>query len=202
MTENKCSKKQQKQLQNKNMIMDATIELIKRDGIDSVTVRNVCKEADIATGTFYYYFKNKDELLTSFIMESTFDYFILECPSSHISKRICELYLILIHKYLSFGKKFMKSFYVSSNSALSAYMGESDGSFRAGTIMDRCEKELTTAKDLGIIKPSINVHTLSIDICTIVKGIIFEWCLTDSEFDIDLVTYRMIDNYLFRYLNV
>lgn len=200
MSINDTSKKHLKHIENKNKIINSTIELIKRDGIDHVTVRNVCKEADIATGTFYYYFKNKDELLISFIMESSFDHFTLETPIEDISKRISELYLILIHKYISFGKNFMRSFYVTSNVALSAYMSETNGQFLPGTIMDRCEKELSMAKKLGILKNSPDVHSLSTDICTIVKGLVFESCLTTQELNIDLVAERMIKNYLFRYI--
>lgn len=187
--------KQIKKLENRNKIVTAAIELIKKEGINSITVRSVCNEAGIATGTFYYYFKNKDDLLLSFIMESSFDDFVLKTPVSDIAKRITELYLILIHKYISFGKEFMKSFYSTSNTALSAYMSESNGKFYPGTIMARCEKELQDAVEANILNSTIDIHLLSVDICTIIKGIIFEYCLSNQDFDIESLTERMITNY-------
>lgn len=191
--------KQIKKLENRNKIVTAAIELIKKEGVDSITVRSVCNEAGIATGTFYYYFKNKDDLLLSFIMESSFDDFVLETSVSDIAKRITELYLILIHKYISFGKEFMKSFYSTSNTALSAYMSECNGKFYPGTIMARCEKELQVAAEANILNSNIDIHLLSVDICTIIKGIIFEYCLTNQDFDIESSTERMISNY-FKFL--
>ena len=52
--------------ENKQLIIETTIRLIKEQGADYITVRNVCREADIGTGTFYYHFKNKDDLLMYF----------------------------------------------------------------------------------------------------------------------------------------
>ena len=184
-----------KKIENRNKIVNAAIKLIKKEGIESMTIRNVCNEANIVIGTFYYYFKNKDDLLLSFIMESSFDKFKLKTPITDIGARITELYLILIHKYISYGKDFMKSFYSASNTALSAYMSEYDGGFYPGTIMARCEKELQTAVDAKVLDDKIDIHLLSVDICTIVKGIIFEYCLSNEDIDVDVATKRILSNY-------
>lgn len=194
------STKQIKKLEHRNNIVTAAIELIKKEGIDGITVRSVCNEAGIATGTFYYYFKNKDDLLLSFIMEASFDDFVLKTPISNIAKRITELYLILIKKYISFGKEFMRSFYSTSNTALSAYMSESNGKFYPGTIMARCEKELEDAVEANILDSNIDIHLLSVELCTIIKGIIFEYCLSNQDFDIETSAERMITNYLRGYI--
>ncbi|MDO4620732.1 MAG: TetR/AcrR family transcriptional regulator [Lachnospiraceae bacterium] len=185
-----------RQLGNKQKIIHATIQLIKTRGIDSVTVRSVCTEAQISTGTFYYYFKNKDELLLSFIMEASFDHFELKTPLSDIAGRVAELYTILLDRYLSFGRDFMQSFYTPTNTALSSYMCEQDGRFFDGTIMARCEKELRDAKDAGYLPTSADPHRLSEDICTIVKGNVFEYCLNTGEFSLQENMERMIRRYL------
>ena len=43
-------------------ILNAALELMRRDGFDSVTVRDICKHANITTGAFYHHFKSKEEL--------------------------------------------------------------------------------------------------------------------------------------------
>ncbi len=185
-----------RQQENKDKIIDATIGLIKKEGIDAVNVRSVCKAAGIGTGTFYYYFKNKDDLLLSFIMVSSFKNIELSSPTSDLAGRIIELYTILIDKYLSFGKEFMKSFYTPSNTALAAYMSEADGNFLDDTIMARCQTEIELAKINGYYDSLVNAHELSGDICSIVKGIIFEYALNCSNFDIHETMNRMIKKYL------
>ncbi len=181
---------------NKQKMIDATIELIKTHDADYLTVRNVCQAAKVATGTFYHYFKNKDDLLMYFIRDISFDKCELQTPLDNISGRICELYMNLINRYMELGKEFMRNFYTTSNQALSAYMGTADGQFAEGTVMERCERELLSAQENGIIDKNADAHILSADICTIVKGCVFEWCLNDGEMDITIILYRIVNSYL------
>ena len=190
----------QKQQAQKKRIIQVAVSLIQKEGINGLNVRSVCQAADIAAGTFYYYFKNKESLLMAFVMEDTFEHFVLKTPLKHPAKRMAELYGILIKKYQSFGKPFMRSFYTTSNTALSAYMQEKDGQFAAGTIMARSEQELFNAQQKGILKKDAPIHPICMDLCTIVKGTIFEWCLTDEEWDIQPVLLRLFTNYFSSYV--
>ena len=180
----------------KQQLIDATVALIKKYGADSITVRNVCDESGLSIGTFYHHFQNKDDLLMHFIREESFDSFVLETLPSDIAGRVCELYMHLINRYLSLGEDFMKSFYTTGNTALSAYMGQTDGKFAEDTVMARCEKELLDAQALGFLKKEADAHTLSMDICTIVKGCVFEWALDDGNMDIAESLHRIVSNYL------
>ena len=131
-----------------------------------------------------------------FIRDISFDKCELQTPLENISGRICELYMNLIDRYMELGKDFMRNFYTTSNQALSAYMGVTDGQFAEGTVMERCERELLFARESGIIDKNADAHILSADICTIVKGGVFEWCLNDGEMEIERVLGRIIGNYL------
>ena len=185
-----------KEKNSKECIIESTIAIIKEHGSDAVTVRNVCAKAGLSIGTFYHYFRDKDDLLMYFLSEIQFEDCELAADPSKISERICELYMKLINRYMELGLDFMKSFYSTGNRSLSAYMGEVDGSFPPGTVMARSETELTTAKNDGYINKKADIHTLCTDICTIVKGCVFEWCLNDGKTDIEPALYRIISNYL------
>lgn len=180
----------------KQRLIDTTVDLIKKYGADSITVRNVCEEAGLSIGTFYHHFQNKDDLLMHFVREASFESFLLETPLSDVSERVCELYMHLIDRYLALGEEFMKSFYTTGNKALSAYMGEENGCFADDTVMARCERELHDARSQGYLKKESDVHTLSMDICTIVKGCVFEWALNDGKMDIQQTLRRIMKCYL------
>ena len=180
----------------KQKLIDTTVELIKKYGADSITVRNVCEEAGLSIGTFYHHFKNKDDLLMHFVREASFDKFVLETPPSDVAGRVCELYMHLIDRYLALGEEFMKSFYTTGNKALSAYMGQSDGCFAEGTVMARCEKELLTAQAQGYLKKDADAHLMSMDICTIVKGCVVEWALNEGRINISQSMRRIVGQYL------
>lgn len=183
----------------KQKLIDTTVELIKKYGADTITVRSVCEEAGLSIGTFYHHFQNKDDLLMYFVREASFDTFVLETPLEDVAGRICELYMHLIDRYLTLGEEFMKSFYTTGNKALSAYMGQENGRFADGTVMARCERELIDAREQGFLKKNADPHQLSMDICTIVKGCVFEWALDDGRMDIAESLHRIVKAYLETY---
>ncbi|MGY3743403.1 TetR/AcrR family transcriptional regulator, partial [Leuconostoc inhae] len=45
-------------------IMDATLELIIEEGMQSVTFPKIFKRANVGSSTFYYYYDNKEELVS------------------------------------------------------------------------------------------------------------------------------------------
>lgn len=49
--------------QTKEKIHDVAIRLMDEYGIDNVSIRDICREADVSTGAFYHYFQSKDDLL-------------------------------------------------------------------------------------------------------------------------------------------
>ena len=183
----------------KQKLIDTTVELIKKYGADTITVRSVCEEAGLSIGTFYHHFQNKDDLLMYFVREASFDNFVLETPLADVAGRVCELYMHLIDRYLTLGEEFMKSFYTTGNKALSAYMGQENGCFADGTVMARCERELIDAREQGFLKKDADPHQLSMDICTIVKGCVFEWALDDGRMDIAESLHRIVKAYLETY---
>lgn len=198
----KCGRppKSDNSMESRQKIINAAVELISRNGADCITVRNVCEASELSIGTFYHYFKDKDDLMMVFLREPSFIDLELKTPLDNIADRVSELYMRLINRYMELGINFMRSFYTTGNSSLSAYMCEQDGCFLSGTVMERSERELTAAFQTGIIKKNADIHMICQDICTIVKGCVFEWCLNDGKIDIKQSMYRIIKNYLSVYL--
>jgi AcrR family transcriptional regulator len=198
----KCGRpaKNADQVNSKQRIIDTTIDLIRKNGADYITVRNVCAAADLSIGTFYHYFRDKDDLLMYFVRETSFESCSLKTPLNKIDERISELYMLLINRYMEFGLDFMKSFYTAGNRSLSAYMSEVNGQFEPDTVMARSEREITAAQAQGIIKKSANIHEICMDICTIVKGCVLEWCLMEGNMDIKSALQRIINLYIQNYL--
>ena len=183
---------------SRNELINAAARLISREGTNALTVRSVCDEAGLSTGTFYYFFHDKNDLMMSFITEPSFEDIELHTPLNDIAGRISELYMLLIQRYINFGREFVKSFYNPCNRILSAYMGVTEGRFADGTVMSRSEYELENALTEGIITlpEEMSIHELAADICTIVKGCVFEWCLSDETVDVMNLTARIIKRYL------
>lgn len=59
----KTSKETQLRKDNKRKhIIKTAISIFSERGYNGTTIKDIVKEADISTGTFYFYFKNKDDL--------------------------------------------------------------------------------------------------------------------------------------------
>ena len=187
---------------SRNELINAAARLIAREGTAKLTVRAVCSEAGLSIGTFYYFFADKNDLMMSFITGFSFEDAELSCPLSDIAGRISELYLILVKRYINFGREFVSSFYSPRNKILSAYMSECNGKFAEGTVMARSEHELDRAVSEGVITlpEGMTAHETAADICTIVKGCVFEWCMSDDSVDAENITERIIKTYLHRYI--
>ncbi len=52
----------------KNLLLDNGFELIKRHGLKKTSISDVTKKAGIATGTFYNFFKNKEEFVYQIVL--------------------------------------------------------------------------------------------------------------------------------------
>lgn len=62
----KLLRKEQKDITRK-AIKGAAIKLMMQNGLDNTQIQDICKDADVAQGTFYVHFKNKDEILNELI---------------------------------------------------------------------------------------------------------------------------------------
>ena len=159
------------------------------------SLRKVIEKADVSTGTFYHYFTDKNDLMMAFVREESFEGFELETPLDDVAGRQTELYMHLIRRYQALGKDFMKQFYTTDNQALSAYLDEEDGRFLDGTVMARSEKELEICAKKGYLSASAELHLIAMDVCTIVKGCVFEWCLTKERMEIQETLHRILRLY-------
>ncbi|MCC7075634.1 MAG: TetR/AcrR family transcriptional regulator [Acidimicrobiia bacterium] len=59
----------QNQAARRRRVMDAALNLATQGGFDSVQMRDVASEADVALGTLYRYFPSKEYLLVSILAE-------------------------------------------------------------------------------------------------------------------------------------
>lgn len=55
---------------NRQKILDAAAKLIGERGVAKASLRAICDEADISTGTLYYHYKSKDLILADLLRET------------------------------------------------------------------------------------------------------------------------------------
>ncbi|MDY6827025.1 MAG: TetR/AcrR family transcriptional regulator [Bacillota bacterium] len=60
---NQSNNRNQKAVETKKRIFDATKALVDTHGIEGVNIRRIARKADISIGTFYRYYSSKDEVI-------------------------------------------------------------------------------------------------------------------------------------------
>lgn len=102
------TERQLKSQQVKENIHNAAIRMLKEYEYDYLTVRNVCKEANVSTGTFYHHFKNKDDLLTYYLAYG-YEKYMDENEilfDDDVKKNIAQIYHIYISYCMEMGIEF------------------------------------------------------------------------------------------------
>ena len=74
-------------------ILETARQLMRKNGYDAVSIRDICKEAGVTTGAFYHHFRSKEEMLEKGGQQ--LDLYIrqqLETRPFHSSLSACLLY--------------------------------------------------------------------------------------------------------------
>lgn len=69
-----------KSREKKKKIYEVALDMFKDYGYEQTTIRDICKNAEVTTSTFYNFFKDKDEVLMQYYYE------VLEKASSHLER--------------------------------------------------------------------------------------------------------------------
>lgn len=170
--------------ESKRKIMITALRLINENGYDSVTIGQICKEANIAKNTFYYYFASKDDLLFQFYVMPREDAAtdiagILEEPIS------IEQYWMSLTPLLNFiienGPETMRNIILAQiNRKISAFKSESEH-------LDLIEIRTAIIKRgqaAGEIRSGSDPRILQILAQTQLIGLLNMWCVSEGGFDL------------------
>jgi len=54
---------------SRERIIEAALQLIRERGYQATTMQSICRAAGVATGTFYHYFKSKQDVILAYVQE-------------------------------------------------------------------------------------------------------------------------------------
>lgn len=178
MTQEKQTNRQIQAQQTKDKVYQVAIHLFETKGFENITVDEICKVANVSTGTFYNVFKSKYEILDR-IFELADNYF-----TDHVHEKLSNLpyqdaILTFFDHYASYtydrGFTFVKQLY----------------SFRNNLFAKDNRPMLLVLRD--IIQTAINKKELSTNLSSdeivqflfvCVRGVVYDWCLRDGKFDL------------------
>ena len=188
------SKQQLKSQETKKKIFLAAKNILKKDGYDALSIKNICEEAGVSNGSFYHHFKTKDDLLSYYIEEQpSINPEILETPScvDDVRNAIIHVYLNYVKYCRELGVEFMSNYYTPKNQSLNP-LKRTARSYPIVTVREYLQQSI----DAGIISLKQPLDNITTDIRMIVIGNVFEWCLKNGDADFAGNMKRSLENYL------
>lgn len=192
-------KKEKRQTKIRENIFAKAIKLGDQYGYENVTVRMICKEAEISIGMFYRNFESKRDVLLYFYdhavqaYEDTLRETLGEYP---VRERVLRFYVWITTFTASLGLEFVKSFFSTHRRAQKSDFLDNQVAVLGTELLENavCRGELQLADGRSSL---LVTH----DILIIVKGILFDWCISGDEYDLTQYTQeyleRVIDSLLY-----
>lgn len=180
MNNEKQTNRQVQAQQTKDKVYQVAIELFETKGFENITVDEICKVANVSTGTFYNVFKSKYEILDR-IFELADDYFIDTVKQNiqlgNAKDRILTYFDYYALYNLKCGINFTKQLYNVKNNLFA----------KENRPMQLILKEIIVD---GQNKKELNDDISSNDLVQFlficVRGLVYDWCLKDGSFDLRL----------------
>lgn len=202
MSFNEKSPRQLRTEQIKQDIMAATISIVKEYGTEQVTVANICKAAGVSVGSFYHHFGSKDELLAHYLIEA-FDRRAEEferIDSGDVAEDLLEYYRLYNAFLLEQGFAFVRNFYTNTNKGLYSRRSYLLGTKSYVPLTRTVHRILRAGQERGQLTSECDIAQLVYDMSVLEKGVLFDWCLCDGEYDLQAEAARLLRNYLHRFV--
>ena len=190
----KLSKQQQKSKETKERIFQAAKEILRKNGYENLSIKNICEVAGVSNGSFYHHFQSKDDLLSYHLEEQpSIDPGLLDIPSNKDSakKAIVEVYLNYASYCEVLGVDFIAGYYHTRNQSLNPDI-RTERPYPIVTVQQYLEKAVAA----DAIRLKLSIEEVVTDIRMLVIGNAFEWSLRNGEVDMKENIRRSISHYL------
>jgi len=188
------SKRKEKSMATRARIRDVAIQLMKEHSIDEISVNEICEKAEVGVGTFYYYFETKDNII--FEVFEDLDIHFTELSESEAAKTMTAYQYVLEHALCY--SKFISETGVEFTSKV--YSLQSKNFINPNRpIYMLLQKFLEQKQQLNLIDASFDIPEFCRLIAACMRGMGFDWCLHDGDYDLVKATSEFVETYMEKY---
>lgn len=177
-------------------LLKAAIDLVNRSGMEALTVRNICDEAGLSTGSFYNLFSGKDELI-AFYLKHSFESYKLTAEEKAAGYNVVEKCLLVYRFYVrccrDAGLEFVSGLYSATNSPFFDFKHRDS---EDEIVIDLIGQYLAQGKEEGVIKEDVDIEEAELRVAAIVTGMQFYWCVFKGGVDVSYQTDDLLRTYL------
>lgn len=177
-------------------LLETAIDLVNQHGMRYLTIRNICDEAGISTGSFYNLFDGKDDLVAYYLRNifTSYKQEAEELAIGHTSlERIILIYRFYIDCVLETGLEFISGLYSSINNPVFNFL---EREAEEELVLGRVRQDLEEGLAAGEILDTVNANEVLLRIAIIITGSIFYWCAFNGRIDLAYQADSMLQDYL------
>ena len=177
-------------------LLKAAIKLVNRDGMKQLTVRNICDEAGLSTGSFYNLFSGKEDLISYYLKYAFAPYrekSVEEGKQYGPIERILILYRAYVEYCKDMGLEFVSGLYASNHNPFFDFLHrDAKDDFIIASVRSYLEEGI----EQGLVRDDIDLDEAMLRIAAASTGLLFYWCVFEGDIDIEHEVDEAIKTYL------
>jgi AcrR family transcriptional regulator len=174
-------------------IYDTAVSLFLKKGYDKVSIDEICEKVGLTKGAFYSHFKSKDQIVIERMLAVDEHYRTDLLPQvadvdPGTDRLLAFVRLVLIHMK-ELGKVTLRTAYstqIGFDQRLSAIMTEKR------TLYKIIQELVTESQEKGELRRDLSSAAITQAIMHNIRGVVYDWCLSTSKFDIELAGEDLI----------
>jgi AcrR family transcriptional regulator len=171
--------RQKQAIKTRNKIYSTSITLMEKYGFDNITIEDICNKAGVSVGSFYHYFKSKNDIF--FEIYKRGDEYFEETVAENLNKENSVDQILLYFQYyakynLLSGLDTVKQLYNSNNKQFIA-----KGRYMQNLLQKIIEEGQEKSEITDIYSSEYIVEFLFIA----TRGLVYDWCLHEGEYDLE-----------------
>ncbi len=188
----KLTSRQAQAIKTRNKIYKIAIDLMEKKGFDNITIEDISKKAGVSVGAFYHYFDSKNDILIE-VFDRFDDYFKNEVRDKLTNENISEQIILFFDYYAKYckfnGTDTTKQLYNTKNKLFIV---------KDRYMINLLSEIIREGQEKNQLIKDMSAEEICNDMLIAARGIVFDWCLHEGEYDIEDATI----NYFKRLIKV
>lgn len=169
--------RQLKALETKEKIYKIALELLESDGYENIRIEDICQKAGVSTGTFYNYFKSKNEILQLIYQKG--DTYFEKTVRDAVAELETEEAVVAFFRYyaqynVNTGMTTLKQLYNPENEFFTKKRG----------MQHVLQEIIHKGQEENRLSGEVDADEIVADLFILARGIVYDWCLKNGEFDL------------------
>ena len=178
----------------KNKLYEVSLKKVRKEGYDQVKITDICEEAGVSVGAFYHHFKNKAGIVV--VAYEKCDEFFIDSIYPKLKERND---IDVIYDYLDYQMNYGMVYGIDF--ATQIYKAQlTDGNEFFLSMERGLPKGLTMIiehlQEIGVLTKDKKAITISKEILIISRGILYNWCQSNGNYDPRKLCRQMVSNYI------